>query len=65
MAAEASVSVLLLVFVALVGVALMFLALVTELYQRIQLWNYISEDEELPDPLEILYQYKAEEVENQ
>lgn len=65
MPAEASGVVLLLVFVALVGVALMFLALCEELYQRIQLWNYISEDDNLPDPLEIVYLYKAKEVENQ
>jgi len=66
MAAEtASAAVLLLFFVALIGVALMNLILVTKLARRDQLWRYISQDEELPDPLEIVYLYKAKEVENQ
>jgi len=34
------------------------------LHQRHQLWKYISEDENLADPLQLLYCYKAREIEN-
>mgnify|MGYP000633949853 CR=1 FL=1 len=33
-----------------------------EAYRRDQLWKFIDQDEELADPLEILYLYKAEEL---
>lgn len=47
------------------AVTLYFLYLVTRgLYQRHQLWKYISEDENVSDPLELLYCYKAREIEN-
>ncbi|MCY4730518.1 hypothetical protein KY092_08095 [Natronomonas gomsonensis] len=34
------------------------------LHERHQLWKYISEDENLADPIKLLYCYKAREVEN-
>jgi hypothetical protein len=53
-------------FFILVGIAAYGLFYIGRaLYERIRLWEFIAQDEELPDPLEILYQYKADEVENQ
>jgi len=43
----------------------MMYVVIRDLYQRYQLWDYIAEDEEQAHPLQILYLYKAEEVENQ
>lgn len=63
MAAEGSgqgLFVALMLAVAVVGVLLI---ICRELYQRHQLWRFIAQDENLPDPLEILYRYRVEEIE--
>lgn len=31
-------------------------------YERIQLWRFISQDEEQADPLEILYMYRMQQI---
>ena len=50
----------------MLGASLLALVLLIgrELYRRHQLWRFIAQDEDLPDPLEILYLYKAKGVEN-
>ncbi|MFB1064888.1 hypothetical protein [Natrinema sp. H-ect4] len=55
---------ILLLCLAAIGLYFAYLSL-RESYRQEQLWNHIAEDDNLPDPLEILYTYKAKEVENQ
>lgn len=54
---------ILLIYAVVIGS--MIYVIMRHLYQRYRLWHYIAEDEEQADPLQILYLYKAEEVENQ
>lgn len=44
---------------------LLILGIGQALYRRYQLWKFISQEEELPDPLEMLYEFRLKEVENQ
>lgn len=47
------------------AIALIFLTgIVQQLYRRYQLWKFISQEEELPDPLEMLYEFRLKKVED-
>jgi hypothetical protein len=65
MAAETPYFENLLLLLLIGAVALYFLYLISRrLYDQYQLWNFISQDENVSDPLELLYCYKAKEVKN-
>ncbi|WP_276273605.1 hypothetical protein [Haloarcula litorea] len=47
-----------------VTIGALILLFIRELYQRHRLWRYIAQDENQPDPLEILYCYRVRDVQN-
>jgi hypothetical protein len=65
MAAEATGQGLFTALILLASVMYLLFYAGRALYERIQLWAFISQDEDQADPLQILYLYKAKEVENQ
>lgn len=66
MAAEASGQALFEVMILLFGLiaVLLLFAVGQEIYRRDRLWRFIAQDENLPDPLEILYCYRVADIQN-